>query len=126
MINDRPVLLVDDDASIVDLIRLTLEDEGYKVVTASSGTEALTVLELLEPGLIMLDMRMTDMDGSEFVAAYRELPGLKAPILVVTAAQNAAERAAQVEADGFITKPFELDDLIREVQRHIRGGRGPY
>jgi CheY-like chemotaxis protein len=102
------VLVVDDDAMIRDYIDMALEQVGHEVVQAAHGGEALTVLEGLTPDLILLDMRMPTMDGWEFATRYRAKPGRKAPIVVMTAAADAAVRAAQVMADAFLAKPFSL------------------
>jgi CheY-like chemotaxis protein len=118
----KPVLVVDDDESILDLVQMALEDEGYSVVLARNGVEALDQLELITPALILLDMRMPEMDGWQFAEAYRQASTQVAPIVVITAASNAAERAAQIEADGYLGKPFDLDELIAVVGRHVRNG----
>ncbi|MBX6343276.1 MAG: response regulator [Thermomicrobiaceae bacterium] len=115
-----PVLLVDDDQSIRELVDLALTDEGFRVVTAPHGAAALEILRSCAPAVILLDMRMPIMDGWQFARAYRELPGPHAPIVVVTAAREAAERAAQIEADGVLAKPFGLDELVEVVQAFAR------
>jgi two-component system chemotaxis response regulator CheY len=114
----RPILVVDDDDSIRELIEMALVDEGYAVALATNGQEALDKLGAAQPRLILLDMAMPVMDGWAFAAAYRARPGPHAPIVVVTAAREAAERAAQVDADDFIAKPFDLDRLLETVERH--------
>ena len=64
------------------------------------------------PDLIVLDMRMPIMDGWEFARRYRELPGPHAPIIVFTAARDAGERASEIAADAYLSKPVSLDDLL--------------
>jgi two-component system chemotaxis response regulator CheY len=68
------------------------------------------------PDLVLLDMRMPVMDGWAFARAYRELPAPRAPIVVMTAAPDARHRAAEVEADGFVGKPFDLSELVSAVR----------
>jgi CheY-like chemotaxis protein len=114
----RPVLVVDDDDGIRDSIDMTLSDEGYRVLTASDGADALTLVDQHSPSLILLDMRMPVMDGWQFARAYRQRPGPHAPIVVVTAAHEAAARAAQIRADDYIAKPFDLERLLEMVERH--------
>ena len=113
-----PVLVVDDDQDILYSMDMALSDEGYEVLTASDGAEALAVLQLRVPTLILLDMRMPVMDGWQFARAYRRRPGPHAPIVVVTAARDAAERAAEIEAQGVLPKPFRIDDLLQTVGRY--------
>ena len=123
MMRQGHVLVVDDDQFIRQCIAVTLQDEGYRVDAASNGAAALEWLERewrparSQPDVILLDMRMPVMDGWAFARAYRALTLRHAPIVVVTAAQDAALRAAQIAADGFLAKPFDLDDLVAVVAR---------
>ena len=84
----RPILVVDDDPSILAIVAQVLELEGYPVETAPNGAEALKVLERARPALVLLDMRMPVLDGWGFAGELSER-GVKVPILVMTAAQNA-------------------------------------
>jgi len=113
-----PVLVVDDDQDILYSMDMALSDEGYEVLTASDGAEALTVLQQHVPKVILLDMRMPVMDGWQFAEAYRRQPGPHAPIVVVTAARDAAARAAEIEVEGVLPKPFRIDDLLQMVDRY--------
>jgi two-component system, chemotaxis family, chemotaxis protein CheY len=111
------VLVVEDDDEIRDFVALLLEGEGYAVRTARNGAEALDVVRDNAPRLILLDMRMPVMDGWGFARAYRTQPGPHAPILVMTAARDAAQRAHEIQADAYLAKPFDLDDLMSLVDR---------
>lgn len=114
------VLVVDDD-SIRDFVSVALSYEGYEVVSAENGEAALGAIDRGRGvAVILLDMRMPVMDGWEFARVYRERPGPHAPIIVLTAARDAADYAAQIQADGFLAKPFDLDALLRTVARHAR------
>src|SRR5438067_4485532 len=93
------VLVVEDEPEIRDFVAMVLGSEGYRVATASDGAAALAQLRREAFDLILLDMRMPVMDGWSFARAYRASHGPHAPILVVTAAQDAAERAAQIDAE---------------------------
>ncbi|HET7768451.1 MAG TPA: response regulator transcription factor [Chloroflexota bacterium] len=111
------VLVVDDDPAIRQLVTMALEDEGYGAVTARDGQDALELLARMAeaPDVIILDMNMPRVDGWEFARRYRESALPKAPIVVLTAAQDVAQRCADVRADGCIGKPFDLDDLLAAV-----------
>jgi CheY-like chemotaxis protein len=113
----RLVLVVDDDEVILESIQLALMDEGYTVVVASNGQEALDRARAHSPSLILLDMKMPVMDGWTFAAAYREQPTPRAPIVVMTAAHDSRARAAEIGADSFLAKPFDLDHLLDLVRR---------
>jgi DNA-binding response OmpR family regulator len=113
----KRVLIVDDDESIRDFLAMALTDDGYDVATADEGQRALDVARRWDPALILLDMRMGGLDGWGFARAYRRSSRRRAPILVVTAARDAAVYAAQIQADAFLAKPFELRDLLGLVAR---------
>jgi two-component system chemotaxis response regulator CheY len=117
-----PILVVDDDPSILETVRAILESEGYAVVTATNGREALEVLESVTPFLMLLDMRMPVLDGWGVAAALRG-SAHRFPVIVMTAAENARRWADEIRADDHIAKPFDLNDLIQCVQRHERRQR---
>ncbi len=126
-IGEHTILVVDDDPSIRGTITDILELEGYPVATATNGAEALTAVEQLQPALVLLDMRMPVMDGWGFAGEMRRR-GLHPPVLVMTAAQNARRWAEEIGADGYLSKPFELLDLIDAVARlagEAAPGNGP-
>jgi DNA-binding response OmpR family regulator len=117
----RPVVLaVDDDEAILDIVEWALEDEGYRVARATDGGQALALLPDLRPVLILLDMRMPGMNGWEFAQAYGALDGWRSPVVVMTAAQDAVQLAAEIGAAGCLGKPFDLDQLIATVRHHTR------
>jgi CheY-like chemotaxis protein len=109
------ILIVDDDAEIRQMLAEGLRAEGYAVTTAASGNQALGILQRSGPfALILLDMRMPEMDGFEFAARYHELPEPHAPLLVFTAddTEDAAAHAESVGAVGYLTKPFDFETLL--------------
>jgi CheY-like chemotaxis protein len=116
---DRPILVVEDDPDLLALEAEILTSAGYRVATAVDGLQALERAEAEPPALVLLDMRMPRMDGWKFAAAFRERFGDACPIVVVTAAEDARGRAEEVGAAGFLAKPFELDDVLGEVERHL-------
>jgi CheY-like chemotaxis protein len=117
------VLVVDDDTSILDTVSSILTGEGYHVVSAATGEEALAAVARKQPALILLDMRMPVMDGWAVARALRE-QGIQVPIVVMTAAESAKRWADEVGAEGYLAKPFGLDDLLATVERFRKpGGR---
>jgi CheY-like chemotaxis protein len=115
----RTVLVVEDDRDLRSLVELALTSAGYRVETATDGRAALAQVDREMPGLILLDMKMPGMNGWEFADAFRARFDASAPIVVLTAAREAAERAADVRADGHLGKPFDLDDLFAIVGRFV-------
>jgi CheY-like chemotaxis protein len=113
----RPILVVDDDPSIRALVVEALIDDGYDVVEAADGAQALALIGANNPCLILLDMRMPVLDGWGFARTYRSEGGTRAPIVVMTAARDARTWANEIEADGVLPKPFDLSDLSAVVER---------
>jgi CheY-like chemotaxis protein len=115
------VLVVDDDAGIQLTVQSILEDEGYEVVIAGDGIDALGKLDGLLPSLILLDITMPRMDGYAFADELSRL-GLRAqyPILVLTADGRASEKAARVGAVGYLQKPFTVPGLLDAVAEVLR------
>ena len=117
-IRGRRILFVDDDDDLRYLVNIWLSSQSYEVTTAQNGAAALELAEKSPPNLILLDMRMPVMDGWAFARVYRQRPGPHAPIVVLTAARDAAERAADIAADGYLGKPFDLNELLTVVGQH--------
>lgn len=116
------ILVVDDERTIRELVCEVLADEGYEVVGASNGAEALTALE--QDGsfaLVVLDMWMPVMNGWQFAAEVAGR-GVSLPIVVMTAAREARHRAEEIGAVGYIGKPFDVDQFIEAVETAIRHG----
>ena len=130
----RAVLVVDDDAAIRSVVRQALEGEGWPVLEAADGEAALTACERAAQrvALVLLDLTMPVMSGAQFAERYWKLDGDRAggaadgraPLVVFTATQGmeAAVQAERLRAAGFLTKPFELDDLLAMVERCARRG----
>lgn len=109
------ILVVEDDTVILNTVSEILELEGYNVERASNGEEGLRAVERALPRLVLLDMRMPILDGWGFVRALKER-GIKLPIIVMTAAQDARRWAQEIDAQGYLAKPFELLDLLAAVE----------
>jgi CheY-like chemotaxis protein len=110
------VLVVDDDPDLRELMKLLLEGAGYGVETASGGKEALERVSLRLPSVVLLDMKMPGMNGWQFAEELRRVYERRVPIVVVTAAENARKTAAEIGAEGYLGKPFELDDVLSLVE----------
>jgi DNA-binding response OmpR family regulator len=113
----RPILVVDDDPEILAMLRDFLESEGLAVRTAANGAEALDALDDVAPALILLDMRMPVLDGWAFAERFHER-ALTYPIVVMTAAESARRWAEEIGATGYIAKPFDVDELLKTIERH--------
>lgn len=118
------VLVIDDDASIRQVIAYALADEGYQVDEASDGQEALDLVGRQHPDIILLDMKMPGIDGWQFARLYRERYDHPVPIIMLTAAQDVAQRGGEVNADSYVSKPFELEVLVERVSAISKAANG--
>ncbi len=118
------ILVVDDNHDLRELVREILEFEGYVVVTASNGKEALERLGGADlPSLILLDLMMPTMNGWEFRAEQlKDLRLASIPLVVLTGDGNASEKARVLRATSYIMKPVHLDSLLAIVQGAAGGG----
>lgn len=109
------ILVVDDDASLVRALRITLRSAGYTVLLAADGMEALDVLSTQDVSAIVLDLRMPGMDGREF---YREIRrrGVAVPVLICSS-HEAYRARTELGAEGAIAKPFYPEQLVAAVKR---------
>ncbi len=114
------ILVVDDDADIVNAVRLYLEKEGFCVYGASDGFEALDVLEQRTVHLILMDVMMPRMDGFSAILRIRQKRNL--PILVMSAKTEDSDKVLglSIGADDYISKPFSPTELVARVKSHLR------
>ena len=121
--SDRPILVVDDDAKIVRLVRTYLEREGYRVLSAGDGPAALDAIETHEPALVVLDLMLPELDGRAVLRAVRRDEGAgQTPILVLSARGTTVDRIAGLEdgADDYLPKPFSPAELVVRVKAILR------
>ena len=117
------ILVVDDEATLRKLMQFHLRPHGYSVITASSGTEALALLETQRPDLAIIDVMMPDMNGYDLTRQLRKNPRTAAiPIILLTALSNVQEKLEgfQAGADDFLIKPAELPELLARVEALLR------
>src|SRR6185295_10798162 len=116
----QTILIVDDEARLRDLIRVYLEQEGYRVVEAAQGREALYVARVEKPDLIILDLMMPEMGGYEFMRAFSK--EAETPVIMLTARVEDQDKILGLElgADDYVTKPFNVRELIARVRAVLR------
>ena len=113
----KTIMVIEDENDIRSSLKEILELEGYDVLTAENGQDALNVLkQSTKPNLILLDMKMPVMNGWEFAENFRKTYDSSSPIVVVTAAADSEQRAKDINATGWISKPFELNDLLKKIK----------
>jgi DNA-binding response OmpR family regulator len=114
----HPILAVDDDPAILDLVAQVLVDDGYDVLTAGSGRTAVELAREHQPRLILLDLMMPEMNGWQVVAELRASPQTHAiPILLLSARRDTELMANDLGVSAYLEKPFDLDELLARVQR---------
>jgi DNA-binding response OmpR family regulator len=117
------VLIADDDVDIVRFVAINLRLEGFDVVVASDGQDALDKALDVRPSLILLDTMMPRMDGYEVCSRFRDQrPDAAIPVIMLTAKSLDADRAMAFTAgaDDWVTKPFDPADLVSKVKDHLR------
>ncbi|MDH4142594.1 MAG: response regulator, partial [Chloroflexota bacterium] len=123
-----PILVVDDDAKIVRLVRTYLERDGFTVVTAADGPAALDAIETHEPALVVLDLMLPELDGRAVIRAVRkDDEAAHTPILVLSARSSTIDRIAGLEdgADDYLPKPFSPAELVLRVKSILRRAGAP-
>jgi CheY-like chemotaxis protein len=116
----RPrVLVIDDDDTVCEILREALTDEGYAVATVPHGAAALELVKHHQPAVIILDLRMPIMDGWSFVEQYRRQATPAASVILLSAIRYLEESARRIGAVGYISKPFELTDVVSRIERCI-------
>jgi DNA-binding response OmpR family regulator len=117
---DKTILIVDDKASLTQMLSEYLGHEGYRVVVADNGRNALYTARHHQPNLILLDLMMPQMDGFGFIRQYRQEALI--PIIVLSAKldKNSAIESLKLGADDYLTKPFDLDELSARIVAVLR------
>ena len=118
------VLVADDEPRITKLVSIALSEEGFRVVTANGGEEALLKAEEVRPDIVLLDIVMPDLDGIEVMRQLRERRPV--PVILLTAKGSTADKAKGLDlgADDYIAKPFHPDELAARVRAVIRRSSG--
>jgi DNA-binding response OmpR family regulator len=116
----KTIMVVDDEKRLVSLVESYLTQEGYRVVSANNGVEALPIASREKPDLIILDLMMPEMDGYGFMREHRK--EMDTPIILLTARVDDEERVIGLElgADDYITKPFRPRELVARVRAVLR------
>ena len=116
------ILYVEDNLENRILVRRILMSEDYAMLEAVNASEALNILETNRPDLILMDINMPDMDGYTLTAKIKSMPGFeRIPILALTANVMRGDKEKTLEAgcDGYIQKPLDIDQLVREIERFL-------
>ena len=120
ILKSKTIFVIEDDPGISFVLSELLESEGFKVQVAENGVVALELLQKHGvPSLILLDMIMPKMNGWEFAKEFTEKYDHLCPIIAMTAAADAQQRAKDIDAVDLIEKPFDFDKLLATIKKHI-------
>jgi two-component system, OmpR family, KDP operon response regulator KdpE len=125
MAEGRTILVVDDEPDLLNAVRLYLEDEGYQVITATNGEEALAKVRTRLPDLIVLDVMMPEMNGFEALAEIRRASNVPVIMLTVKGEESDKVRGLGLGADDYVTKPFSQRELLSRIQAVLRRAETP-
>lgn len=117
---EKTILIVEDDSNIRELLSLYLEQEGYRIELAQDGADGLRAFKRVHPDLVLLDLMMPVMDGTQMIRELRTFS--KTPVIILTAKGEVFDKVTLLElgADDYITKPFEMREVIARVRAVLR------
>lgn len=122
----KKIMVADDEADIIEVVEMLLSSEGYEVIKAHDGIEALEIIRNVIPDLIILDIMMPEIDGVEVCKRMRMMENIKnIPIVMFSAKLSAIDKKESFDAgaDGFITKPFNARGFISGIKTYLELGR---
>ena len=120
---NEKILIVDDEANILELLEFNLKKEGYEVIRADTGEKAVTLLEQVKPNIVLLDQMLPGIDGLGVLKKIRSMNTFDdMPVVMVTAKAEEIDKIIGLElgADDYITKPFSVKELVARVKAHLR------
>lgn len=117
---EKKIFILDDDKDILDSMRMVLEFKGYKIDT-SANVENLNSISEKAPDLLLIDLWMSGVDGSDICRQLKDNVQTKhIPVVIISANANIKELSHNCKADGYLSKPFEIDELLSTVQQYTR------
>jgi DNA-binding response OmpR family regulator len=125
MATNTKLLLVEDEEELIKIVETYFRDEGFDVRVALSAENALSLLSSFTPDIIVSDVKMGRMDGFQFLEVIRKMPLVKnVPLIFLTIIddRSSVERAAKLGASGYMTKPFDVEELHEKIREVLGGG----
>ncbi len=122
--SNLPILVIDDDQAMRNMLETVLLDEGYSVILARNGKEGLELAARQRPALVLLDLMMPVMDGWQFLDAIKQMPEFAdLPVLLLSASRQIASAARENPVKGYIPKPFDLIKLLTCIDQYKQDSR---
>ncbi len=120
MKSGKVILVADDDPGILEVMSIILTDGGYKVVTEENPANIIQRIKEIQPKLILMDLWMSGMDGHEVTQILKNRAGIaNIPIVIISALGEGEKIAQNAGADDFLAKPFDIEDLLNIVKKHL-------
>jgi CheY-like chemotaxis protein len=114
----KKILVADDDPSIIDVLTLMLEHAGYKVYS-SANLQTIADINRISPDLVLLDVLMSGINGFDICKHLKSQPSTsRIPVIIISASKNKKQTAIKAGAEDFISKPFEMDELLQKVAKY--------
>jgi DNA-binding response OmpR family regulator len=114
----KKILVVDDDPGILEAVQTMLEFEGYEVLTTTDWSKLGRMFDE-KTGILLLDVLLSGQDGREICKSLKKHNDLNVPIILFSASYDVRQSAREAGADDFIAKPFEMDELIGKIEKHM-------
>jgi CheY-like chemotaxis protein len=117
---NKKILICDDDEGILDMLELILEDTPYQIIAEQNSLNVLSLVEKLSPDLVLLDLWMPILSGDQVLKAIRSDPFTKdVPVIIISASRESERIARTAGASAFIAKPFDFNELVTVINLHI-------
>jgi DNA-binding NtrC family response regulator len=117
---DKEILVIDDDIAILEVIRIILEEKGYKVTTISDSTTVEKYILAHAPQMVFVDFWMAGLNGKKIVGIVKDNAYTKhIPVIMISANHDVKKIAEEIRADGFLAKPFDISDLTEIVDKYL-------
>jgi CheY-like chemotaxis protein len=119
--DNKRILLIDDEPDLVRLTSFRLQKAGYDILVAESGTQGLQIAQQEKPDLILLDLNLPHMNGDKVCQAIKSDPDLRhIPIIVLSASsESIKKKSEEIGADAYIVKPFEVSNLLETIKKFV-------
>lgn len=116
------ILILDDDTDILDILSLILAESGYEILSLTHGKTIIEEIKEFDPGLILMDVMLGDMDGFEICKGIKEnIQHKHLPVIIISASCDLEESFGKMGApDDYLAKPFDIDTLLSKVKKHLK------
>ncbi|WP_316809138.1 response regulator [Pedobacter agri] len=117
---NKTLLICDDDVDIIEMLEIVLDDSGFDIITEADSKKVLELISSIRPQLVLMDLWMPVISGDQILTRMREDENLASiPVVIMSAAQDGKQIASKAGANGYISKPFDIDKLMQKVNEFM-------